>query len=222
MSKDTKKKAFIPTIALILVVIVVVALFFNKPTQDTNVDADNDNVAQKEKSSEQLRYEKECIAANRYIQEDPDLDYKLEDNTIISYCGCLGDSFFPGRSEKIIFPPEDDEDDSKKEYFLEKRCKASFSDADKNYGYLSDNTGDKEFILESVKWSIYRAEEGFWHEHDKYSISLDRQCVLNSIYDENKPPYYVETLYFENIIQPRIRACSNDPYIETFIQEWFE
>ena len=214
-------------LVIFCIVMWVISLFSNqnKPDEPTAIEY--------VKSSEQKRYEQECIDVNVALQEDPDIEYKIEKGLIVSYCGCMGDSLFPKGSEKAIFPKrstsyQESLDGEKDISDVSKVCRIqAFTQkddeawtrhgwVDSSYeGELSHTFGDSEYIREYIKDYIHEWMHGYWNEH-RYSVSIDIPCVQDNIYDK-VPPYYVETVFMNGKIVSAIRACSEDPRIEDFL-----
>ena len=215
-------------VLIFCVVMWVISLFTNpkKPDEPT--------VVQYEKSAEQKRYEQECITVNAAAQEDPDVEVKIKKDILVSYCGCLGNSFFPEGSEKVVFPKRSASyDESLKgekdigDYDKACRIKAFTEEEDtvwaehgyidSNYdGYTSDSFGNEEYIQEYLTNYIRQSVMDYWYEYH-YNVSIDIPCAVSNAYDKNTPPYYVETVFMNGKIRSAIQSCSNDPRIEDFL-----
>lgn len=213
---------------IIGIIVWVISLASNQGKTDEPVTVEY------EKSAEQKRYEQECVNVNTALQEDPDVEVKIKKDLIVSYCGCLGNSFFPNGSVKAVFPKRSTSyDESLKgekdisDYDKTCRIKAfteeedtvwaehGYIDSD-YYGDLSHSFGDEEYIREYLTDYIRNSVLGYWNEY-KYSVSIDIPCAVDKAYNKNTPPYYVETVFMNGTLRSAIQGCSNDPHIEDFL-----
>ncbi len=177
------------------------------------------------KSKEQERYERECLSAEEiaktsYSEEWPE-GYDISKDTVNSFCSCLGEAFFPRRSELPVFPVEDGEHSFDKKDEIVDSCKIYKDERERYHGGLGVRTGSEEYIEGEIEMHAHYAYQWFSEDTNYgYNMLPSVECVKKQIYEVSGRPYFVEIITQQNV-RDGILRCTNDSRLNKLSEYFF-